>query len=74
MVWSDDTEKFTLSAPSLNGKRIVICHAGSTKNFVSNSLLLCEEMLSESHADFQDDMNGDIFEDWFENTLLKNLL
>ena len=74
MVWSDDTEKLTLSAPSLNGKRIAICHAGSAKNFVSNSLLLCEEMLSESYADFQDDMNGDIFEDWFENTLLKNLL
>lgn len=49
------------------------CHAGSTKGFVSNSLLLWGKKLTESYDDYNDDMNGDVFENWFENTLLKNL-
>ena len=47
MVWSDNTEKCTLSAPTLKGKRIVTGHDGSTKGFVSNSLLICEKMISD---------------------------
>ena len=73
MVWSDNTEKCTLSATPSKGKRIVICHAGSTEGFVPNSLLLCGKKLSESYYDYHVDMNMDVFEDWFENTLLKNL-
>ena len=49
------------------------CHAGSTKGFVSNPRLLWGKKLTESYDDYNDDMNGDVFENWFENTLLKNL-
>ena len=62
----------------LRGKQFLICHAGSTKGFVLNSLdlfliLLCGQKLSESYADYHGNMNGDVFEDWLENFLLKNL-
>ena len=74
MVWLDDTEKYTHSAaPPSKGKRIVICHTGTTESCVPNSLLLCGKKLSESYASYHDDMNGEVFEDWFKNTLLKNL-
>ena len=82
MVWfpwyskdglTDNTRKCNLLADPSKGKRVVICHAGSTKGFVPNSLLLCRKKPSESYADYHDNTNGDVFEDWFENTLLKNL-
>ena len=74
LVWSDDTEKCTLLALPGKGKQIAICHAGSTEAFVHNSLLLCEKKkLSQSFAGCHDDINGGVFEDWFENSLLKNL-
>ena len=57
----------------LRGKQILICHARSTKGFVLNSLNLCGQKLSESYADYHGNMNGDVFEDWLENFLLKNL-
>ena len=30
--------------------------------------------ISEPQANYYDDMNGSVFEDWFENTLIPNLL
>ena len=47
MVWSDNIEKCTRSAPTLKGKRIVTGHDGSTKGFVPNSLLICEKIISD---------------------------
>ena len=73
MVWSDNTEKYSLSAPPSKGKQIVICHTRSTKGLVPNFLLICGKKFSESYADYHDDLNRDVFEDRFENTLLKNL-
>ena len=58
--------------PPLKGKRIVICFAGSTESFFPNYLLLCGKKLSESYADYHDDTNEDVFEDWSENTLSKH--
>ena len=61
IAWSDDTEKCILLEPVSKGKRIVICHAGNTEGFVLNSLLLCGKKLSESYADYHNNMNGDMF-------------
>ena len=69
----DNTEKCTLSSPRSKGKRIVICHAGSTEGFVPNLLLLCGKQLSESNADYHVDTNENFFEECFENTLSKHL-
>ena len=39
-----------------------------------NLLLLCGKQLSQSYADYHDNMNEDFLEEWFENNLSKNLL
>ena len=56
MFWSDGTKSCSVSGPSSRGKRvgirvgkrIRICHAGSSEGFVENSILLCGKKLSES--------------------------
>ena len=73
MIWSDNTAKCSLSAPSSKGKRVVVCHAASSERFVSNALLLCGKQFSESCADYYDDMNTEVFERWIANTLIPNL-
>ena len=62
-----------MSGPTSRGKRVVICHASSEEGFIPNSLLLCGKDLSESYADYHQDMNGTVFENWFQSTLLPNL-
>ena len=47
------------------GKRVVICHADSSKGFVNAALFLCGKYLSESYVDYHQGMNGKVFEDWF---------
>ena len=56
MIWSDNTAKSYLTAPPSKVKRVVICLAGSRKGFVPNALLLFGKQLSESYADYYDDM------------------
>ena len=41
MLWSDSTKRFSLSEPPLRGKRVVKCHAGTSKSFLEYSHLLC---------------------------------
>ena len=62
MVWPDDTEKMTLSAHLSKLK----CHSGHTESFVPKSLFLYGKKLSVSYADYQDNMNGDVFGDFIE--------
>ena len=47
------------------GKRVVICHADSSKGFVNAALFLRGKYLSESYVDYHQGMNGKVFEDWF---------
>ena len=72
MIWWDNTAKCSLSVPPSKGKKVVICHAGSSEGFVPNAVLLCGKQLSESYADYHD-MNAEIFKRWFANTLITNL-
>ena len=46
-------------------------HAGSSKPFAENSLLLCGIELSMSYAHYYDDISAIVFKDWFENTFYK---
>lgn len=73
MMWEDGNKECHLSAPPSKGKRIVIVHAGCKDGFIPNCLLLCGKKLKECHADYHSDMNGEVFEDWFEKSLLQNL-
>ena len=47
---------------------------GSNEGFFNGALLLCGKNLSEFFANYHDDMNGKVFEDWFENAFLLKLL
>lgn len=51
----------------------MILHAGSVQGWVPNSLYLSSKHIKDSKADSHDEMNGEIFENWFQNTLIKNL-
>ena len=49
-------------APSNNGKRITIIHAGSEKGFVPNCLLLSAKHIEDSPLDYNQDTNAELFE------------
>jgi len=53
--------------PSRKGKRIHVLHIGSSEGFVPGGLL-CFESKTKS-TDYQDEMNGDTFYEWFVKTL-----
>ena len=72
-LWADSTKNCSVSAPVSRGKRVVICHAVSKEGFVPNSLLLCGKDFAKSYADYHEDMNSAVFENWFRNTFLPNL-
>ena len=55
------------------GKRVVLCHVVSNEGFVNGAFLLCEKYLSDSFLDYRDDMNGKVYEIWFESVLLPKL-
>ena len=62
---SDGSKSCSLRGPVSRGKRIVIAHAGTSNGFISGSLLLCGKKLSDAFADYHQDMNANVFENWF---------
>lgn len=71
--WDDKSCSCCLKAPVSRGKRIMILHAGSEEGWVPNCLFLSAKNIGDAKADTHDDMNAQVFEKWFEHTLLKNL-
>lgn len=65
--WTNDTIKGTLKAPLGKGKRLIICHAGSKKGWISAPPLVFE---SKKTGDYHEEMDHNVFENWFFNTLL----
>lgn len=57
-----------LKMPSGKGRRLIITHIGSNDGFVTDGLLVFE---SKSTGDYHEDMNAEVFEEWFENILQK---
>ena len=43
------------------------------KRVYTNSPLFCEKDLSDSYADYHQNMNGKVFENWFQSNLLPNV-
>lgn len=77
-IWEDTTVKTSREAfvqglstglkdPSGKGKRLIITHIGSDSGFLDGGLL-CFESHTNS-ADYHDDMNGEVYEDWFHQIL-----
>lgn len=55
-----------LKPPSGKGKRLIITHIGSVDGFVEGGLLMFQ---SNHTGDYHEDMNGDVFEEYFEQML-----
>lgn len=57
--------------PSGKGKRLIVLHVGSIAGFVSGGFLCFESKKSRKKytKDYHDEMNGDIFLEWFKNVL-----
>ncbi|KAJ4450356.1 hypothetical protein ANN_01777 [Periplaneta americana] len=71
--WDDGCCSCAFNAPVSRGKRIMVLHAGSSDGWVPNCLFLSARNIGDSKADSHDEMNSEIFEDWFTNKLMKNL-
>lgn len=65
--WTDDSVKGTLGTPIGKGKRLIICHAGSSSGWVKALPLVFE---SKKNGDYHEEMNSAVFENWFFNSLL----
>lgn len=59
------------NVPTGKGGRHILLHAGSADGFIPNSLL-CFESKTGS-ADYHEEMNGDVFVQWFKDQFLPNL-
>jgi hypothetical protein len=68
--WTDGTVKGTLSSPLGKGKRLIVCHAGSKNGWISAPPLIFE---SRSTKDYHEEMDHQVFENWFFNTLIPTL-
>ncbi|XP_033212474.1 uncharacterized protein LOC117170062 [Belonocnema kinseyi] len=55
--------------PSGKGKRLIVLHIGSQEGFVEGGLLCFES--KKNSSDYQDEMNGDTFREWFNAILGK---
>lgn len=71
--WVDSSHDCVLNTPCSRGKRVIILHAGSENGFVPNALLLSAKNISQSSADYHEDMTADLFEKWFSQQLLPNI-
>lgn len=65
--WTDGTVKGTLHSPLGKGKRLIVCHAGSSKGFINAPPLIFQ---SKKTNDYHEEMNSEIFEAWFFEVLV----
>ena len=66
-------QKCHVSEKDSRGKRVVICHAGCKDSLIPSAHLLCTKDFNKTMVDYSLDMNGNVFDSWFQNTLLSNL-
>lgn len=71
--WVDSSSNCQTKAPSNKGKRITVIHAGSEDGWAPNCLLLSAKNIKDSSLDYHEDTSAELFENWFENYLLKNI-
>ena len=70
--WGDESEGAAIpEPPSGKGKRLILLHAGCSKGFLPDCLLLF--VGKKDTADYHSEMNAQHFEEWWECNLLPNL-
>ncbi|KAG5880079.1 hypothetical protein JTB14_011582 [Gonioctena quinquepunctata] len=60
-----------LKAPTQRGPRFVLLHAGTEEGFVDGAELTF--LPKKGAEDYHDEIDGDLYEDWFERTLIPSL-
>lgn len=71
--WVDNSTNCSLNTPCSRGKRVIILHAGNENGFIQNALLLSAKNITNSSADYHQDMTAELFETWVKNQLLPNI-
>lgn len=67
----DGTVKRTV--PSSKGKRLIIAHSGSRRNGLLKNVELMFVSKSKDNQDYHNEMNGQIFRKWIEETVIPSL-
>jgi hypothetical protein len=70
-TWQDDSKHSYSNTKASDGKRYIILHAGNNEGFISNCSLIFSS--TKKTDDYHGNMDADIFENWFEEQLLKSL-
>jgi transposase len=71
--WQSVDREQKRKIPSSKGQRIILAHAGSSENGLVHDAELIFQAKSTDGRDYHTEMNGHIFRDWIENTLLPTL-
>lgn len=71
--WVNNSPKCKLDVPSSRGKRITILHCGSENGWAPDALLLSAKNIKDCSLDYHQDMSAELFEKWFEFTLIPKL-
>ena len=70
--WTDTTSPQAngVRQPTGKGSRLIILHAGTKDGFVDNAELIFQ---AKNDGDYHNQMNAQVFEEWFRNQLLPNI-
>lgn len=71
--YRDESGKCVTNAPCSRGKRLIILHAGSENGWIPGGLLISSKSMKNSSADYHEDMDSQLFENWFRDQLLPNI-
>lgn len=72
LIWQNEHNSMGLKVPTGKGGRLIVCHAGCARyGFIERSKLVFRSN-SGNTIDYQDQMNGEVFKQWFIQ-LLNNL-
>uniref|UniRef100_A0A6P7GTX2 Uncharacterized protein LOC114342223 n=1 Tax=Diabrotica virgifera virgifera TaxID=50390 RepID=A0A6P7GTX2_DIAVI len=71
--WTDGSSMCIPEMPANKGLQLIIVHCGRSEGWVPNALKLCGKKMKDCNVDYHKKIKADIFEDWFENSLIPNL-
>jgi hypothetical protein len=70
----DGTKKCQVTTlPPTRGTRVLILHCGSSNEWVKDGVKLYGKKIEDCNVDYHQNMQSEIFEEWFENSLIPNL-
>lgn len=71
--WTDGTTRCMPQMPTNKGSRLIIVHCGGVDGWIPNVLKLCGKKITHCNVDYHQNMESNVFEEWFEKSLIPNL-